>query len=346
MERRLAAILAADVVGYSRLMEADEVGVLGALKSHRDELINPRIADHHGTIVKLMGDGALVEFASVVDAVECALAIQRGMAERNAEITKERRIDLRIGVHLGDVIVEGEDIYGDGVNIAARLEGLSEPGGICISQQAFDQIETKLDLRYEDLGDERVKNIARPVHAYRIRLDGTQPRRAFFRKVPRRNLEALAALLVLGLAAGIGWQFWSSEPASVTSSIAVLPFDNIGGEESTGRLADGITEDIITDLARFPEFEVVARHSIEVLQGQGRGYPGGRHGAQCRLRVGGLHPASRRSGPHYCAVARRGIRKSTSGPSGGTGRPKTSSPCRPRSPNSSPTGSAVVRDWS
>src|SRR5262245_44269312 len=174
MERRLAAILAADVVGYSRLMEADEVGALGALKGHRDELINPRIADHHGSIVKMMGDGALVEFASVVDAVECAIAIQRGMAERNAEVTKERRIDLRIGVHLGDVMVEGDDIYGDGVNVAARLEGLSEPGGICISQQAFDQIETKLHLRYEDLGDQRVKNIARPVHAYRIRLDATQ----------------------------------------------------------------------------------------------------------------------------------------------------------------------------
>jgi TolB-like protein len=215
-----------------------------------------------------MGDGALVEFASVVDAVECALAIQRGMAERNVEVTKERRIDLRIGVHLGDVIVEGEDIYGDGVNVAARLEGISEPGGICISQQAFDQIETKLDLRYEDLGDQRIKNIARPVHTYRIHLDDTQLRRAFFRRVPHRNLAALAALLVLALAAGIGWQLWSSEPASVTSSIAVLPFDNIGGEESAGRLADGITEDIITDLARFPEFEVVARHSTEVHKGK------------------------------------------------------------------------------
>jgi TolB-like protein/class 3 adenylate cyclase/Flp pilus assembly protein TadD len=268
MERRLAAILAADVVGYSRLMEADEVGALGALKGHRDELINPKIADHHGNIVKLMGDGALVEFASVVDAVECALAIQRGMAERNAEVTKASRIDLRIGVHLGDVIVEEKDIYGDGVNVAARLEGLSEPGGICISRQAFDQIETKLDLRYEDLGDQRVKNLARPVHAYRIRLDSTQPRRVLFRKVPRRNLEAIAALLVLGLAGVMAWQFWSSEPAIITSSIAVLPFDNIGGEESTGRLADGITEDIITDLARFPEFKVVARHSTEVYKGK------------------------------------------------------------------------------
>jgi len=268
VERRLAAILAADVVGYSRLMEADEAGTLIALQTHRQELIDPEIASHHGRIVKLMGDGVLVEFASVVDAVECALAIQRGMAGRNAEAAEERRIDLRIGVHLGDVIVEGEDIYGDGVNVAARLERLSEPGGICISQQAFDQIETKLDLMYEDLGDQKVKNIVRSVRAYRIRLDGTQLRRAFFRKAPRRNLAAVVVLLVLGFAAIAAWQFWSSEPASVTSSIAVLPFENIGGDESTGRLADGITEDIITDLAHFPEFKVVARNSTEVYKGK------------------------------------------------------------------------------
>jgi TolB-like protein/class 3 adenylate cyclase len=268
MERRLAAILAADVVGYSRLMEADEVGALGMLMAHREELINPRISRHHGTIVKLMGDGALVEFASVVDAVECALAIQSGMAERNAEANDERRIDLRIGVHLGDVIVEGADIYGDGVNVAARLEGVSEPGGICISQQVFDQIETKLNLTYDDLGDQHVKNIARPVHVYRIRLDGAQSRPAFFRKVPHRKIGILSALLLLGLAAVIGLQFRSSEPPNVRSSIAVLPFANIGGEESTGRLADGITEDIITDLARFPEFEVVARHSVEAYKGK------------------------------------------------------------------------------
>jgi len=268
VERRLAAILAADVVGYSRLMEADEAGTLIALQTHRRELIDPEIAGHGGRIVKLMGDGALVEFASVVDAVECALAIQRGMAERNADAAEERRIGLRIGVHLGDVIVEGEDIYGDGVNVAARLEGLSEPGGICISQQAFDQIETKLDLAYEDLGDQKVKNIARSVRAHRIRLDGTPSRRAFFRKVPRRSLAAVAVLLVLGLAAFAAWQLRQSEPASVASSIAVLPFENIGGDERTGRLADGITEDIITDLAHFPEFKVVARNSTEVYKGK------------------------------------------------------------------------------
>jgi TolB-like protein/class 3 adenylate cyclase len=268
MERRLTAILAADVVGYSRLMEADEVGVLAALKSHRAELIDPTIAEHHGSIVKLMGDGALVEFASVVDAVKCALAIQKGMVDRNAKVAGERRIDFRIGVHLGDVIVEGDDIYGDGVNIAARLEGLSPPGGICISRQAFDQIETKLDVAYEDLGNQRVKNIARPVHVYRIRLNETQSPRSPLRKVPHWRLAALAALLVLGLAALFAGPFWSAHQAKDTSSIAVLPFDNIGGDESTGRLADGITEDIITDLARFPEFQVVARHSIEAFKGK------------------------------------------------------------------------------
>src|SRR4029079_17613752 len=220
---RLAAILAADVVGYSRLMEADEVGVLGMLKSHRAELIDPRIADHHGTIVKLMGDGALVEFASVVDAVKCALAIQKGMAERNAKVPDERRIDFRIGVHLGDVIVEGDDIYGDGVNIAARLEGLSPPGGIYISRQAFDQIETKLDVGYEDLGNQRVKNIARPVHVYRIRLGDAHAPRSFLRKMPRKSLAALVALLVLGVAAVLAWPFWSAHQPKITSSIAVLP---------------------------------------------------------------------------------------------------------------------------
>jgi class 3 adenylate cyclase len=171
MERRLTAILAADVVGYSRLMELDEAGTLAALKSHREELIDPEIAEHHGRIVKLMGDGALVEFASVVDAVACAVVIQEGMIGRNQGLPEDRRIEFRIGVHLGDVMVEDDDLYGDGVNVAARLEGLAEPGGVCISQQSFDQVETKLDLAYEDLGQQQVKNIARPIRAYRIAED-------------------------------------------------------------------------------------------------------------------------------------------------------------------------------
>jgi class 3 adenylate cyclase/alpha-beta hydrolase superfamily lysophospholipase len=171
--RRIAAILVADVAGYSQMMERDELGSLAALKAHRRELIDGSIAKNEGRIVKLMGDGALVEFASVVDAVTCAAEIQTGMAARNAEVPVARRIAFRIGIHLGDIIVDGDDIYGDGVNVAARLEGLAEPGGICVSQQAFDQIASKLDLGFVDLGEQHVKNIARPVHVYRVDLSAT-----------------------------------------------------------------------------------------------------------------------------------------------------------------------------
>jgi class 3 adenylate cyclase/pimeloyl-ACP methyl ester carboxylesterase len=171
MARRLAAILAADVVGYSGLMERDEAGTLVALKAHRAELIDPKVAAHDGRIVKLMGDGALVEFASVVDAVECAAEIQRAMTTRNLDVPEDRRIVFRIGVHLGDVIVEGDDIYGEGVNIAARLEGLAEPGGICISGQAFDQVESKVALGYRDRGERQVKNIVKRVRVYEVDLD-------------------------------------------------------------------------------------------------------------------------------------------------------------------------------
>ncbi len=166
------------MVGYSGLMERDETGTLAALKAHRAELIDPQIAEHDGRIVKLMGDGALVEFASVVDAVECAVAIQRGMAARNLEVPEDTRIVLRIGVHLGDVIVEGDDIYGEGVNIAARLEGLAEPGGICISGQAFDQVETKIDLGYRDRGERQVKNIVKRVRVYEIDLEEKRAEKA------------------------------------------------------------------------------------------------------------------------------------------------------------------------
>jgi class 3 adenylate cyclase/pimeloyl-ACP methyl ester carboxylesterase len=171
MARRLSAILAADVVGYSSMMERDERGTLAALKAHRADFIDPKIAEHDGRIVKLMGDGALVEFASVVDAVECAAEIQRGMTARNEHEPEDTRIVLRIGVHLGDVIVEGDDIYGEGVNIAARLEGMAEPGGICISGQAFDQVETKVDLGYRSRGERQVKNIVKRVRVYEIDLE-------------------------------------------------------------------------------------------------------------------------------------------------------------------------------
>ncbi len=171
MERRLAAILAADVVGYSRLIRADEEGTLTSLSAIRKDLIDPKITEHHGRIVKLMGDGALVEFASVVDAVECAVAIQQGMIERNAEVPENHRIALRIGINLGDIIIEGDDIYGDGVNVAARMEGLAEPGGICMSGTVVDHVKGKVELDFEDMGEQRVKNISEPIRVYRVASD-------------------------------------------------------------------------------------------------------------------------------------------------------------------------------
>jgi len=168
VQRRLAAILAADVVGYARLMGADEAGTLARLRAHRQELIEPAIAAHRGRTVKLMGDGTLVEFASVVDAVQCAVEIQAAMAGRNAEVPEAQRIAFRIGINFGDVIVEDGDIYGDGVNIAARLESLAAPGGICVSAKVHDEVLDKLDLGFEDQGEQPVKNIARPVRVYRV----------------------------------------------------------------------------------------------------------------------------------------------------------------------------------
>jgi adenylate cyclase len=238
MERRLAAILAADVVGYSRLMGADEAGTLTALKAHREGLIDPLIAGHNGRTVKLMGDGALVEFASVVDAVACAVAVQRGMAERNAEAPTEQRIDF----HIGDVIVEGDDIYGDGVNIAARLEGLAEPGGICISGDVFRQVRGKLDLPFDDLGEQALKNIAEPIRTYRIALTE-------------------------GVGGAPGGQA-DSPTLPDKPSIAVLPFDNMSGDADQAYFADGITEDIITELSRFRQLFVIARNSSFTYRGR------------------------------------------------------------------------------
>jgi adenylate cyclase len=172
VERRLAAILAADVAGYSRLMGEDEEGTLAALKAVRRELGDPKIAEHRGRIVKTTGDGLLAEFASVVDAVRCAVELQHEMALRNDSVPDGRRIEFRIGINLGDIIIDEHDIYGDGVNVAARLEALAAPGGICVSRVVRDQVRDKVDLGFEDLGEQQVKNIARPVHVYRIPLDG------------------------------------------------------------------------------------------------------------------------------------------------------------------------------
>jgi class 3 adenylate cyclase len=227
-ERRLAAILAADIVGCSRLVERDEAATLAAIRELRRAVIDPLLAEHRGRLVKLMGDGALVEFSSVVDAVACAVAVQKTLAERQAEVAPERRIVFRIGVNLGDVVVEGEDLLGDGVNIAARLEQLYDPGGVLISGTAYDHLKGKREIALEPRGEQRLKNISEPVRVYRVALDRVRVGRgATSAGLHRWVLAAVAALLAIFLVAG-AWWLWPVEPANATPSIAVLPFDNLG----------------------------------------------------------------------------------------------------------------------
>jgi TolB-like protein len=223
-------------------MELDEAGTLTALKAHREELIDPTIAEHRGRIVKLMGDGALVEFASVVDAVTCAAAIQKGMTGRNDSVAEDRHFELRIGVHLGDIIVEGEDIYGEGVNVAARLEGLAEPGGVCLSGDAYRQVRGKVEVDFEDLGEREVKNLVEPLRVYRIAINGPSPAPTL---TPTKPL-----------------------PLPDKPSIAVLPFDNMSGDSEQTYFADGITEDIITELSRYSDLMVIARNSSFAYKGR------------------------------------------------------------------------------
>jgi adenylate cyclase len=243
LQRRLAAILAADVVGYSRLMGADETGTLTRLKTHRSELIDPAIAARGGRMVKLMGDGALIEFASAVAAVECAVEIQRAMALRNAGVPEAERIGFRIGVNLGDVIVEGDDIYGDGVNVAARLEGLAEPGGVCISAKVHDEVRDRLELGFDDLGEQEVKNIARPVRVYKV---------------------------VLSPAGEPGRSGGAAPLPSLPDrpSIVVLAFQNMSGDPEQEYFADGIAEDVITDLSKISGLFVIARNSAFTYKGK------------------------------------------------------------------------------
>ncbi len=235
MERRLAAILAADVVGYSRLMRADEEGTLKRLKALRAELLDPRIAEHNGRIVKTTGDGALVEFASAVDAVRCAVAVQADLVARDDGAPEDSAMTLRIGINVGDIIIEAGDIYGDGVNVAARLEGLAEPGGICLSASVHEQIRHKLGMNFEDLGERSVKNIDQPIRVYRVVLETP-----------------------VAKSAGPGAERLSLPDKP---SIAVLPFDNMSGDPEQEYFSDGITEDIITELSRFGELFVIARNS-------------------------------------------------------------------------------------
>jgi adenylate cyclase len=241
--RRLTAILAADVAGYSRLMGADEEGTHERLKAHLRELVDPKIAEHRGRVVKNTGDGFLAEFASVVDAVRCAVEVQRGMAERNAGLPPEGRIEFRVGINLGDVIAEANDIFGDGVNVAARLEALAEPGGICVSRVVRDQVRDRLDYAFEDLGEQQAKNIARPVRVYRVR-DRTTTKEEPSPASPQ------------------------SLPLPDKPAIAVLPFANLGGDPEQEYFADGITEDIITLLAGWRAFPVIARTSTFTYKGR------------------------------------------------------------------------------
>jgi TolB-like protein/class 3 adenylate cyclase len=255
--RRLAAILAADVAGYSRLMGADEEGTHERLKALRRELLDPKIAEHHGRIVKTTGDGMLVEFASVVDAVRCAVAVQQAMPERNTNVGANSRIELRIGINLGDVIVEGDDLYGDGVNIAARIEALADAGGVFVSNTVHDQVRDRLPFVFEDLGEQQVKNIARPVRVYRVGPQGPHP-----------NPPPQAA----GDGSGLGARVGAAEPPALAlpdkPSIAVLPFANMSGDPEQEYFADGMVEEIITALSRIRWLFVIARNSTFTYKGR------------------------------------------------------------------------------
>jgi TolB-like protein/class 3 adenylate cyclase len=245
VQRRLAAVLAADVAGYSRLMGRDEEGTLARLKSHRKSLVDPAIAAHRGRIVKTTGDGMLVEFASAVDAARCAVEVQRGMAGLNADVPQDTRIELRIGIHVGDIIIDDNDIFGDGVNIAARLEGIAEPGGVCISDDAQRQVRGKVEVTFDDIGPQSLKNIAEPMRAWRMRLDGSAP------ATTPAKAEAESSLAL------------SEKP-----SIAVLPFQNMSGDPEQEHFADGMVEDIITGLSRSKALLVIARNSTFTYKGK------------------------------------------------------------------------------
>jgi adenylate cyclase len=280
MERRLAAILAADVVGYSRLVREDEAGTLAALKAHLEELIDPKITERNGRIVKLMGDGLLAEFPSAVEAVQCAVDIQHWVGVRTAELAEDRRVVYRVGINIGDIVVEGDDIYGDGVNIAARLEGLAEPGGICVRRNVRNQVRDKLDLAFEDMGEVEIKNISRPVRAFRVVLDDKAA--ALVTPVTKATVASwrsrrpvVAAALALSLSGVFGLVWWQTRAPDIAPptveqavlslpdkpSIVVLPFLNVSGDPEQEYFADGMTDDLITDLSKLSGLFVISRNS-------------------------------------------------------------------------------------
>ena len=291
VERRLAAILAADVVGYSRLMGTDEVGTLRALRAHRSEVIDPTIASRRGRIVKTTGDGLLAEFPSAVEAVACAITIQRGLASRNVSIAEEKRLTFRIGINIGDIIIEANDIFGDGVNVAARLETLCEPGGVCISRAVRDQVRDKLPVAFDDLGEHQVKNIARPLRAFGLTPNAIAaapdlPQSAGIAATRHARARMLAASAVVLSIAGAGGAWWllgapmtmpgqaggmaptAALVAPARASIAVLPFASLSTEDGSDYFADGLTEDIIAALGRFRELSVIARAAVLNYKGK------------------------------------------------------------------------------
>jgi adenylate cyclase len=250
VERKLAAILAADVAGYSALMEADEAGTYDRVRAGRKELFEPEINTHHGRIFKLMGDGLLAEFGSVVDAVECAVSLQRGMAERNASVPQANRFEIRIGINFGEVIVEGEDRYGEGVNVAARLQELADPGGICVSGKVSKEVEKKLAFGFESIGEQQLKNISEPIACYRVSLQLSLAARTEL-VLPTSRTPSKAPLAL------------PDRP-----SIAVLPFQNMSGDPEQEYFADGMVEEIITALSRVRWLFVIARNSAFTYKGR------------------------------------------------------------------------------
>jgi TolB-like protein/class 3 adenylate cyclase len=273
MERKLTAILAADVAGYSRLMGADEEGTLNALRAHR-EVVDGLIVAHRGRVFGSAGDSIVAEFPSAVEALNCAVEIQQEMDERNEAVAEDKRLQFRIGLNIGDVMAEGGNLFGDGVNVAARLQEMAEPGGICVTRSVHDQVKHKVAVAFESLGHHHVKNIADPVSAFRVLADGAAatPRLVRWLRAIRRHrvaAAALAALLVIAGGAATRLHFYpATPPANGTPAIAVLPFDNLSGNPELGYFSDGVSEDLIAMLSRFPDLAVVARNSSFVYKGK------------------------------------------------------------------------------
>ena len=346
--RKLAAIVVADVVGYSRLAGADEDRTLARLRGLRSDLIDPAIAAHHGRIIKRTGDGSIIEFRSVVDAVRCALEVQTGMVERNAGLPPERRIEFRIGIHLGDVVEEADgDLMGDGVNVAARLEGICEPGQVCLSEDAYRQVKSRLELEVADLGPQSLKNIAEPVRAYVLRHGAPAAQKPSQAATSARGVWArwpalAAALALLLLAAGaFAWRAGLAPRFMAASgddrlanaphlSIVVLPFANLSGDSSQDYFADGITENLTTDLSRLSGAFVIARNTAFTFKGKNVDVReiGKELGARYVLE------GSCRGTRAMCGSMRSwSMRRAAvnSGPSASTSRFRTSSACKTRS---------------